>query len=616
MLTKIKLKPGINREVTSYSNEGGWRDCDKIRFRQGFPEKIGGWQSITNYIPYQGVCRSLMEWANLSGLLLTGVGTHLKYYVSRGGELFDITPVRRTTSAGTTPITATPGSSIISIADTGHGAFPGDFVKISGAVSLGGALTAAVLNKEFRVLTTPTANSLTIDVGVNATAGDVGNGGAATVLSYQIRPGTAAFEPTFGWGASAWSSGPWGVGTPGVQTLRLWNHAHYGQDLIYGPRGGGLYYWTAGGFSTPGQQITGNDAPAVHNALLVSDVSRFVMAFGCNELGQTTLDPMLVRWSDQEDYSNWTPAITNQAGGIRLSVGSYIMTAVQNRQEVLVWTDSALYSMQYIGPPAVWSTQLMADNVSIIAPNAVAVAGGVAYWMGTDKFYVYSGQAQTLPCDVLRYVFDDLDTGNVFQICAGTNEAFNEIWWFYPSKGSTVNNRYVVFNYVENLWYYGTMTRTAWFDSAIRGKPIAAFDGTLVQHETGVDDLATPVPQPIPAYIVSSDADIGDGEQFMFVWRVIPDITFRGSTAENPKVLLEIQPVRNPGAGYTTPASVGGESGRDIVRTATVPVEKYTQQCNIRVRGRQMLLRVSSEDLGVSWQLGSPRFDVRTDGKR
>jgi len=615
-LQKIQLRPGINREVTRYSGEGGWWDCDKVRFRKGFPEKIGGWEAFSPQT-FLGVCRSLIEWSSLNGAVLGGVGTHLKYYVERGGAYYDITPIRATTAAGDATFAATAGSSIVTVTDTAHGATSGSYVTFSAAATLGGNITAPVLNREFAVVSLINADSYRIDVGVTANASDIGNGGSSTVATYQLNIGPQIQQSLVGWGSGAWGLGTWGFGQQDVEQLRLWNHATYGEDLIFGPRGGALYYWdTSAGVNTRGTLITGNDAPLVHNALLVSDVSRFVMCFGANEIGSVGIDPMLVRWSDQENYAVWTPTATNQAGGLRLSLGSFIVTARQNRQEVLVWTDRALYSMQYQGPPFVWGAQSLADNISIAGPNAVGIAAGVAFWMGTDKFYVYNGQVQPLKCDVQRYVFDNLNEFQADQICCGTNEAFDEIWWHYPSNGSTVNDRYVVYNYVENTWYYGTLSRTAWFDSPFRGKPLAATNNKLVIHELGVDNLENSTPVPITSYLVSSDFDIGDGNQFAFAWRIIPDITFRGSSAANPRVTMELVPLRNPGSGYTVPASTGGNSSQPVVRSATVPVEQFTPQINVRVRGRQLVMGIASNELGVLWQLGVPRLDLRTDGKQ
>jgi hypothetical protein len=616
MLTKLQFKPGINREITRYSGEGGWRACDKVRFRQGFPEKIGGWQQISPDT-FLGTCRTLTEWVSLSSVRYTGVGTNLKYYVERGGDYYDITPLRATTAAGDVTFAATTGSSIITVSDTSHGADVGDFVTFSGAVSLGGDITATVLNAEYQIASVIGANSYTIDVGVNANASDTGNGGASVVGAYQLPIGPANQAALNGWGAGGWGLGPWGVGITGTDPLRLWNHNNYGEDLIYGPRGGGIYYWdSSAGVNTRGVQVTSSDTPTVHLGLAVSDLSRFVIAFGCNDLGSSVLDPLLVRWSDQEQYNVWTPAITNQAGGQRLSNGSTFVAHKQNRQEILIWTDTALYSMQYQGPPYVFGFQIMGDNLSIASPQAATVASGVAYWMGTDKFYKYDGRVQPLRCDLLRHVFNNINYIQLDQVISGTNEQFGEVWWFYPSANSISIDSYIVYNYQEDIWYYGSMHRTAWLDSSLRGFPVAAFNSSLLQHETGVDDNSGVVPMPIEAFIESSEVDIGDGDKFAFVRRVLPDVTFEGSTAANPELTMELRPLRGAGSGYTNPASVGGVASADTVRTATLPIQQFTNQINVRVRGRQIAIRLHSDGLGVKWQLGSPRVDLQPDGRR
>ena len=619
-LKKLQLKPGVNRENTRYTTEGGWYDCDKIRFRQGTPEKIGGWVRLsTNF--FLGVCRSIWSWSTLGGAPLKGVGTNLKMYIERGGQYYDITPLRVTTSAGDVTFAATTGSNVLVVSDTAHGATAGSFVTYSGAVSLGGNVTATVLNAEYQIASVINANSYNIVVPVTANASDSGNGGSSVVGRYQVNIGPAIQEPLSGWGASAWGSGAWGVGQPGSEELRIWNQANYGEDLLFGPRGGGLFYWDATtGVGARGVNVAGimgaSDVPTKQNKLLVSDVSRFVLCFGVNDLGSAELDPMLIRWSDQEDFLNWTPAITNQAGGLRVSLGSKIITAVQNRQEILVFTDLALYSLQYQGPPFVWGAQTMADNISIVGPNAVTVANNTAYWMGDDKFYVYNGRTQTLRCDLRQYIFQSFNFEQRDQVFAGTNEAFNEVWWWYPSANSIVPDRYAVYNYQEDIWYYGNLTRTAWLDSASSGRPVAAIDNRLVVHETGVDDGTNGTLVPIPANISSAEFDIEDGQNFGFIWRLLPDVTFRGSTATNPTATLTLQPMLNSGSGYNDPLSVGGVASAAVTRTAVVPIEQFTGQVYVRVRGRQMSIKIESSDLGVAWQLGSPRIDVRLDGRR
>lgn len=613
-LTKLIFKPGVNKEITNTSNKGGWVSSDKVRFRQGFPEKIGGWQRIS-VNTFLGTCRTLWEWATLGASQLTGVGTNLKYYVESGGRYYDITPIRATTAPGGVTFSATNGSSVLTVNDPAHGAAPGDFVTFSGATSLGGNVTAAVLNAEYQILGVNTLDQYTVQLAVTANSSDTGNGGASVVGTYQIPIGSDVQQPVAGWGAGAWGAGAWGIGSTSLTQIRLWSHANYGEDLIYGPRGDGLYYWDASaGTGVRGVLITGADVPTVHNSLLVSDVSRFVLVFGCNEIGSSSIDPMLIRWSDQENYTNWTPAVTNQAGGIRLSVGSKIVTARQNRQELLVWTDTAMYSLQYQGPPFVWGAQILGENVSIAGPQAVALANNTAYWMGADKFYRYDGRVQTMRCDLRRYVFSRFDPARGDEMVCGTSEAFNEVWWIYPRRGQLTVNDYVVYNYAEDIWYYGTLERTAWLDSAFRGNPITAWRDRLVQQEIGVDDVSTDVPQPIEAFIESADADLGDGEKAAFAWRIIPDLTFENSDATNPSVLLTLKPRAAPGGNYR--GSVGGQDDAQVVRSTTVPVEQFTEQVNIRVRGRQIAMRIESSDLGVSWQLGTPRVDLRPDGRR
>lgn len=615
-LTPLQFRPGVNLEVTNYANKGGWVSTDKVRFRRGYPEKIGGWQRLSANT-YLGTCRALFEWATLGGAQLLAVGTNLKYYVERGGVYNDITPLRATTAAGDVTFAASNGSSVITVTDVGHGALQNDFVTYSGAVSLGGNVTAAVLNAEHQVASVVDADTYTIVVGVTADASDTGDGGAAVVGAYQINTGQAVAQAVSGWGAGGWGLGAWGEGSSSVTPIRMWHQSNYGEDLLFGPRGGGLYYWDSStGVGTRAAAVSGSDVPTVVNALLVSDVSRFVLAFGCNEIGSGQLDPMLIRWSNQEDYTNWTPAVTNQAGGLRLSTGSEIVTARQNRQEILVWTDTALYSFQYQGPPLVWGAQLIGENVSIVGPNAAAVANNVAFWMGTDKFYRYDGRVQTLRCDLRRYVFTRLDQARADEVLCGTNEGFNEIWWFYPVLNQPTVNDYVIYNYQEDIWYYGTLSRTAWLDSVFRGTPLAAATAasTVVQHELGFDDLTTDTPQPIAAFVESADVDISSGEQASFIWRVLPDVTFYGSTAVNPRVLMTLKPRAASGANYH--GSVGGSASAQTVRSATAPVEQYTEQVNIRVRGRQIALRIESSDLGVAWQLGTPRADTQPDGGR
>jgi hypothetical protein len=402
----------------------------------------------------------------------------------------------------------------------------------------------------------------------------------------------------------------------------LWSQGNFGEDLVFGPRGGGMYYWDASlGTNVRAVALDGilgaTDVPTVQNFILISDIYRFVFAFGCNDYGSVIQDPMLIRWSDQESAINWTPGATTQAGSLPLSRGSEIITGVQSRQEVLVWTDAALYSLQYLGAPDVWGAQLMGDNISIISENSVAFSNGVAYWMGVDKFYTYNGRVQTLRCDLRQYIFSDLNQLQQTQVCSGTNEGFNEIWWFYCSANSNTIDRYVVYNYAEDIWYYGSMARTAWLDSGLLDYPIAAtYSNNIVDHENGVDDNETSTTLPIVATIESAEFDLDDGDKFMFIRRVLPDITFRGSTATNPTGTLTLIPMKSSGSGFNDPKSVGGSSDAAVTRTATAPIEQFTGQVFIRARGRQLIMKFESSGLGTTWQLGSMRLDMQPDGKR
>ena len=691
-LKKILLKPGTNQENTRYTNENGWYISEKVRFRQGTPEKIGGWQRISSST-FLGVCRSMFNWVTLSFQNLLGLGTNLKYYIEQGGSYYDITPIRETVTL-TNPFTATLNSSVITVADSSHGALNGDFVTFSGATGLGGNITAAMLNKEHQI-TYINANSYTITVTGTANATDVSGspGGGTVTAAYQINTGPSVQVPLTGWGAGTWGTGTWGSGSGSSIALRIWDNANFGEDLVFGPRGGPIYYWDATGtvntrgvllsstggtvtltiatpcvitmstvlaegtaikLATTGALPTGLtagttyylrnvdgvtanlsatatgalinttgtqsgthsiselvDVPTVQNFLLVSDISRFLIVFGTNEIGSATLDPMLIRWGDQESVTNWYPSATNQAGSLRLSDGSEIITARQTRQEIVVWTDSAIYSLQYLGPPDVWGAQSLGSNLSIIGPNATALASGRIYWMGVDKFYVYDGRVQTQRCDLRRHIFSNINLAQNDQVFAGTNEGFNEIWWFYCSAGVTTIDSYVVYNYVEDIWYYGSLGRTAWSDSGLRDYPQAAtYNYNIVDHERGVDDNATGTPTAITAYIESAEFDIDDGEHFGFVWRMVPDLTFEGSTAATPQVTMTMYGMNGSGSGFNT------EAAKAVARTSTVTIEQFTNIVYTRIRGRQMIIEISSDGLGTTWQLGAPRIDIKQDGRR
>lgn len=683
-LRKILFKPGVNKENTRYTSENGWYISDKVRFRQGTPEKIGGWARISSNT-FLGVCRALWNWVTLTFLNLMGVGTNLKYYIEQNGTYNDITPIRAIATLGTNPFTGN-GTTTVTVTHTSHGAITGDFVTFSGVTGT----YASLLNAEYQI-TKVSDNSYTITTASVVAAG--ATGGSAVVATYQINTGPAIQTPNIGWGAGGWGLGGWGTGTTSVDSLRIWSAANFGEDLVFGPRGGGLYYWDAsGGLSSRGVNVntlggvvtltiaspcvitlsnilaegtaiklattgalptgltagttyylinvdgatanlaatlTGSaintsgsqsgvhsistlvDVPTIQNYIVISDTSRFVLLFGTTDYGSAVLDPMLVRWSNQESVVNWVPSIVNQAGSLRLSHGSEIITALQTRQEIIVWTDSSLYSLQYLGPPLIWGSQLLGDNISIVSQNAVSIASGVVYWMGVDKFYKYDGRVQTLNCDLRRHIFFNINTDQYQQVFAGTNEGFNEVWWFYCSESSEVIDQYVVYNYVENIWYYGTLARTAWIDSGLRDYPQAAtYSYNLVNHEFGVDDNISGVPVPIEAYIESAEFDIEDGEHFGFVWRMLPDLTFQGSTAATPQVTMTLYGMNGSGSGLNQ------EAAKAVARTSTATIEQFTNIIYTRVRGRQMIMKIGSSGLGTTWQLGAPRIDIRSDGKR
>jgi hypothetical protein len=619
-LKKLVLKAGVNRENTRYTNENGYYVSDNVRFRQGTPEKIGGWTRLSANF-FLGVCRSLWNWVTLGGANLLGVGTNLKFYIESGGTYNDITPLRVVPAPtnNNNPF-AGDGTTTVTVTDTAHGGTTGDFGTFSGATGT----YDTIFNAEYQI-TVLTVDTYTITTSSAIVAGNYG--GAAVVAAYQISIGSAYATPIVGWGAGAWGAGTWGIGG-GSSTIpiRLWAQANFGENLVFGYRGGALYYWdNTTGITTRGVLVSSlvgaSDVPLMLNFLMVSAISRFVFCFGVNDYGSATQNPMLLRWSDQESITQWTPAATNQAGSLLLSHGSKIVTAIQTRQEIVVITDSALYSLQYQGPPAVWSSQLLGDNISIASPNAVTIGSGVIYWMGVDKFYKYDGRLQTLRCDLLKFIFEDINLDQQDQFFASTNEGFTEIWFFYCSSDSTEIDRYAIYNYTENngagVWYYGAMARTAWLDSGLRNNPMAATTiNNIVYHELGNDDNSTETSVPISSVIETTEFDIDDGDHFGFVWRMLPDITFVGSDAASPQVTMTLIPMQNSGSGYNDPISVGGNSNATVVRTATVPIEEFTGQVYVRVRGRQMIMKVENNQLGCAWQLGSPRIDIKQDGRR
>tara|TARA_R100000388_G_scaffold49786_1_gene37261 strand:- start:38 stop:2176 length:2139 start_codon:yes stop_codon:yes gene_type:complete len=710
-LTKLQFRPGINQEVTSYSNEGGWRDCDKIRFRMGYPEKIGGWEKLSSST-YLGSARALHNWIALDGSNYLGVGTHLKYYIEEGLSFNDITPIRSTTSAGDVTFAATNGSTTITVTDTGHGAVENDFVTFSDAASLGGNITAEVLNIEYQVVSVLSANSFTVTASVAANSSDTGNGGSSTVGTYQINVGLDSTVGGTGWGAGLYggvaagalettvneggtfsdsdttltvTSGTgiatndlilidneilkvtnvstndltvtraqsgteasthangatvtliegnassdndyfgWGEAASGGLTtttqIRLWSHDNFGEDLIINARDGGIYYWDrTNNLSTRAVEVstrsgTRTSIPTIAKQILVSDQDRHVLAFGCDDInssssanqGNGTQDPLLIRFSDQENPLVWFPTTTNTAGDIRLGAGSTFVQALETKREILVWTDTALNSMRFIGPPFTFGLQQLASNITIMGPNAAVATEDVVYWMGIDNFYVYAGQTQQLPCTVKDKVFLDFNLEQADKVVSGVNSEFSEVFWFYPSAGSTDNDKYVVWNYGEKVWYFGTLSRTAWLDRGVRKFPMAAGTSYIFNHEIGYDDDGSAM----NSFIESGSIDIEDGDHFVYIRRVIPDLTFNGSTnLSSPQATFTVKARNFPGADFTNTAA------GDATRTASSPVETYTNQLHLRTRGRSFALRIESQALGAKWKLGSPRLDLRPDGRR
>ena len=710
-LTKLQFRPGINQELTSYSNEGGWRDCDKIRFRFGYPEKIGGWAKLSSST-YLGSARSLHNWIALDGSNYLGVGTHLKYYIEEGGGFNDITPLRLTTSAGDVTFAATNGSTTLTVTDTEHGAIVGDFVTFSGAASLGGAITDTILNIEYQIVTVINSNSYTITASVAANSSDTGNGGSSTVGAYQINVGLDSAVGGTGWGAglyggvtttalqttineggtfsdsdttltvtsgtgiatndlilidneilkvtnvatndltvtraqsgteaAAHSNGAtvtlisgnalaaddyfgWGDAASGGLTtttqLRLWSHDNFGEDLIINARDSNIYFWdrstTLSNRAVELSTLTGTktSVPQVAKQVLVSDQDRHVIAFGCDGLnsspsanqGNGVQDPLLIRFSDQEDPLIWYTAVDNTAGELRLGSGSKFIQAVETKREILVWTDTSLNSMRFIGPPFTFGIQQLASNITIMSPHAAVSTEDYVFWMGIDNFYVYAGQTQQLPCSVKEKVFLDFNLDQSEKVVSGVNSEFTEVFWFYPSAESSDNDKYVVYNYEQKIWYFGSLARTAWIDRGVRPLPMAASSSYIYNHETGYDDDGSAM----NSFIESGVIDIADGDRFVYINRVVPDLSFNGSTnLSSPQATFTVKARNFPGADFSdTPSG-------DTIRTASSPVETFTNQLFLRARGRSFALRVESSALGAKWKLGSPRIDIRPDGRR
>lgn len=630
-LSKLQFRPGLVKDATDYANEGGWFDANKVRFRLGFPEKIGGWQKLSSS-SFLGVCRRLISWNALSGQLNIGVGTNLKYYVNQGGQYYDITPVRDTTAAGDVTFSATDGSSTITVTDTAHGALATDFVIFSGAVSLGGTITADVLNQEYQVvsvvdsdtytITARTAgtsiSSITVDgeldpTPVVANSSDTGNGGASVVGTYLLNRTLDTTVLGTGWGAGAWARGTWGssASTPIVASqISLWSHDLFGEDLIINQRGGPLYYWdTSVGTSSRAVLVSSlggaSDVPAQVNQVMVSDRDRHVIAFGAVPQGGTDLDPMLIRFSDQGDPADWTATSTNTAGDLVLGTGSEIVRAVETRQQTLVLTDKAVYAMQFLGPPFTFGVTRLSANTSIIAPTAAVAIDDTVIWMGEEEFFIYDGTVKPLPCPVLEYVFDTMDRAQPFKVACGSNTAFGEVWWHYPCSISSECDRYVVYNYEQNIWYTGTMGRTAWLDRVDKNRPLAAaMDGYLYYHETGSDDGSTNPPSGINAYIESSPIDVEDGDRWTVINQLVPDVTFRDSESQTASVEMTLKAYDHP--GEVVQATETGS----VIRSAGGTVDTYTDKLDVRLNGRAFSLRVESTDPGVSWRSGAVRVEI------
>ena len=621
-LSKLQFKPGLNRDQTNYTNEGGWYECDKIRFRSGQPQKIGGWLRY-GLFTLIGICRQMFNWITTYGDNFLAMGTSKKVFIEAGAELYDITPLAHTSTtlgAAAGPFTATTGSPTLSISyssDTSYNPIVGNYVTYTGAASLGGNITAAVLNVEggYEIKTVNTSTKVyTINVGVNATSSDTLKGGATVTADYDISVGYDTVTYGYGWGAGAWGRGTWGSGavTPVVQIQRDWFFNNFDNDLVMNIRNGAIYYWKyADGVqaratllsTTTIDGVAPADVPDLTKQILLSQNDKHLLALGATPYGGGDFDPLLIRWADQNNPNVWTPLVTNSAGFIRVSRGSEIVCGVATRQEILVFTDGTLNSLQYLGTTDVFGLQELSDNISILSSRSVAVVNNTAFWFGHDKFYMYSGRVETLPCTLRGHIFENINYAQADQIICGTNEGWNEIWWFYPTANSTTNDAYVIYNHLDRIWYYGSIERTAWSDSSLREYPQSVASTIVYDQENGVNADTLP----LEANISSSDFDLIDGDQFILTKRIIPDISFTGSTSSTPEVTMYIRPRNFPGVAYSNT-----ESGR-VIQTS---VDQYTDQIFMRARARQMAIEIASVDLGVQWQLGSPRLDGRPDGKR
>jgi len=621
-IQKLQYRPGVNRDVTSYTNEGGWIDSEKVRFRLGFPEKIGGWVKRT-VNTYLGSARSLFPWTALDGSKFIAVGTSSKYYLVQGDDFNDITPIRQTTTGEATFAVAN-GATVATVTDTSHGANVGDFVTFSDAASLGGNVTAAVLNQEYEIISVPTVNTFTINLSVTANGSDTGNGGGSTVAAFQIDCGLDTQVGGTGWGSGTWQRGTWGssFGTGVATELSLWNEDNFGEDLLLNLRDGGVYYWDkSGGLAARAVNLVdvdnANNAPTIAKQVMVSDNSRHIIVFGTNTIGTTTQDPLLIRFSSSESLTDWAPTPTNSAGDLRIGSGSTFVTAIETKREIVIFTDSTLHSMQFLGAPFSFGIQPLSTGITIMGPNAAVAVEDAVFWMGQDSFYLYEGGTQQLPCMVKEKVFFDFNYSQKDKVYAAHNAEFSEVTWFYCSDtnsiangGSGQNNLYVTYNYAEKVWYYGTLSRSAFIDRGTFQYPIGAESGYLYDHEVGYDDDGSAM----AASIEASPRSIGEGERFAFVSKIIPDITFQGSTGSSPSVDMTLSMQDYPGSPYGQAESDTVSS--TAISTTTVPFEQFTTKADIRLRGRSFAFKIGSTALGVRWRLGSPRIELRQDGRR
>jgi hypothetical protein len=634
---KLQFKPGVNRDQTDYSNEGGWYECDKIRFRSGYPEKLGGWVKATPR-SFIGICRQMWNWVTTFTDDFLAVGTNDKVYIEVSGYFSDITPLRASSPTIITPnsdncVYTTNGSRTVTITTANiNNAVAGNYLTIAGVSGAVGGIPASELNANHKIVSVVSTFSFTIEVATAATSTVAGGGGTAITLSFEINTGNQITVYGYGWGTGTWGRNVWGLGSdqPIVQAQRDWWFDNFDNDLVMNIRNGEGYWWRRGATVDPqtalatraislsayatAEGYTAASVPVKIMQLLVSQQDKHLLAFGAVPFGSTSeadFDPLLIRWADQDTPGDWTPTTTNSAGFLRVSRGSRIVRALPTRQEILVWTDSHLYTLQFLGTTDVFGLQEYADNISVMSSRSMASAANITYWMGQDKFYAYTGRVETLPCSLRNHVFNNFNLNQAEQVICGTNEQWNEVWWFYPTADSDYNNAYVVYNHLERIWYYGTLERTAWLDTAVRFYPQAAnttgggSTGFLYEHENGVnDDTAA-----MTSYIQSSDFDLEDGDKFILTRRILPDIGFEGSTAQQPEVTLQLRPRNFPGSAVRVDPA-------DSQRVINTSVGVYTDQVFVRARARQMALKVTSDQLGVQWQLGAPRLDGRPDGTR